>query len=137
MNRSTGLKTKRVAMKHQKRMSYARCFDRDQVGMMDVFPDQLKLAVESQHDCTATLVQSVPVTERAVITSEKAGLSFTREETVWDGVVYVFDLTDQPEVRRAYAWSEEIDGKPRFLAVLHLGPIKGPTAAVREALKNG
>src|SRR5665213_83770 len=92
-------------------------------GMSEVSPDQLKLAVESQHGGTATFVQAVPVRE-------------THEgQIVWDGVVHVFALAGHPTANRAYAWSyERPDGKRRFFAVLHVPPITGPREAVRAAI---
>jgi hypothetical protein len=92
--------------------------------MPEVSPDQIKRAVESQHGGTATLVQSVPVTERQ------------GSATVWEGVVHVFDLTGHPMATRAYAWSSPIEGsdKRRFFAVLHQGAIKSPLDAVRAAI---
>ena len=53
--------------------------------MIEIKPDELKRAVETQHGCTATLVQSVPVRERH------------GDATVWEGIVHVFDLTGHPE----------------------------------------
>jgi|SRR3954471_14638636 hypothetical protein len=87
-------------------------------------PDQLKQAVESQHGGKATFVQAVPVKE------EHDG------QTVWDGTVHVFDLAHHPDgAFRAYAWSYEMDdGKRRFFAVLHGGPITSPKDAVRAAI---
>ena len=92
--------------------------------MIEIKPDELKRAVETQHGCTATLVQSVPVRERH------------GDATVWEGIVHVFDLTGHPKAMRAYAWSSPIDGsnKRRFFAVLHLPPITTPAAAVRAAI---
>lgn len=93
--------------------------------MTEVSPDQLKQAVESQHGGTATFVQAVPVHETH------------NGETVWDGVVHVFDLDDCPIIGadRAYAWSYELgDGRRRFFAVLHMPPITGPREAVRAAI---
>ena len=85
---------------------------------------QLKAAVEHQHGGNATLVQTVPVKETF------------RDNVVWDGVVHVFDLEDNPNANRAYAWSSPIEGsiKRRFFAVLHTGPIKSPVDAVRAAI---
>ena len=92
--------------------------------MTEASTSSLKEAVESQHGGTATLVQSVPIHE------EHNG------ETAWDGTVHVFDLRDSPSgATRAYAWSyERPDGKRRFFAVLHVGPITGPREAVRAAI---
>ena len=57
-------------------------------------------------------------------------------ETVWDGVVHVFELKGSNSgAFRAYAWSyERDDGKRRFFAVLHMGPVTGPVEAVRAAI---
>jgi hypothetical protein len=87
-------------------------------------PDQLKEVVEAQHGGQATLMQSVPVRE-----------SFGGK-TVWEGVVHVFDLADNPKATRAYAWSSPVEGsdKRRFFAVLHMGAIKSPVDAVRAAI---
>lgn len=92
--------------------------------MIDVLPDQLKRAVESQHGCTATLLQSVPV-------KEAFGGAM-----VWDGVVHVFQINGHPRASKAYAWSSPIEGsdRRRFFAVLHLPPITSPVDAVRAAI---
>jgi hypothetical protein len=91
---------------------------------MDVDPNQLKVAVERMHGCSATLSQSVPIKEshQGVI--------------VWEGVVHVFDLKGHPKATRAYAWSSPIEGsdKRRFFAVLHQPPVTSPTEAVRAAI---
>jgi len=90
--------------------------------MSELSVDQLRRAVEDQHGGTATLVQSVPVDERH------------DGKPVWQGVVHVFDLAGHPKAKRAYAWSTELDdGKRRFYAVLHVGPVTGPREAVRAA----
>jgi hypothetical protein len=85
---------------------------------------ELKKAVEVQHEGIATFVQSVPVRETY------------KGDTVWEGVVHVYDLTGHPRATRAYAWSSPIEGsdKRRFFAVLHIGAIKSPADAVRAAI---
>ena len=92
--------------------------------MTEVSPDQLKQAVESQHGGTTTLVQAVPVHETH------------NGQTVWDGVVHVFDLKGSTSgAFRAYAWSYELgDGRRRFFAVLHTPQIDGPRKAVAAAI---
>jgi hypothetical protein len=92
--------------------------------MIEVDARQLKEAIETQHGGTATLTQAVPVRETF------------KGEPVWEGVVHVFDLEGHPKATRAYAWSSPIVGstKRRFFAVLHIGPIKSPTDAVRAAI---
>lgn len=85
--------------------------------------DQLKRAVESQHGGKASFVQSVPIHE------EHNG------QTVWDGLVAVFDLIGHPSANRAYAWSyERPDGGRRYFAVLHAPPVQSPRDAVRAAI---
>src|SRR6185503_9516051 len=92
--------------------------------MTEVAPSELKKAVESQHGGVAHYVQSVPVKEQF------------REQPVWEGTVAIFDLRSSPSgCNRAYAWSYELDdGKRRFFAVLHAGPIDSPASAVRAAI---
>lgn len=85
---------------------------------------QLATAVERQHGCTATFAQSVHVKEAH------------QGATVWEGVVYIFDLEGHPKATRAYAWSSPIEGsdKRRFFAVLHQPPVTSPAEAVRAAI---
>lgn len=84
----------------------------------------LTKAVEDQHGGTATFVQSVPVDE------------CHNGKPVWQGVVHVFDLADNPNATRAFAWSSPIEGSPkrRLFAVLQMGAIKTPVDAVRAAV---
>jgi len=48
----------------------------------------------------------------------------------------VFDLAGNAKATRAYAWSSPVEGsdKRRFFAVLHVGRIDSPQAAVRAAI---
>ena len=81
-------------------------------------------AVETQHKCRAVHRNIVRVRE------EYEG------EAVWDGNVYVFDLTDHPTANIAYGWSDPVPGtdRRRFYAVLHTGPVDSPESAVRAAI---
>jgi hypothetical protein len=91
---------------------------------MEVSADQLKRAVEGQHGGTARLVAIERVKE------------VFDGQTVWDGVVHVFNLNGHPRATKAYAWSSPIEGteRRRFYAVLHLGGIRSPLDAVRAAI---
>lgn len=84
----------------------------------------LKDAIEHQHGGTALHVESAPIKETF------------QGQTVWEGVVEVFDLEGNPKATRAYAWSSPIEGsdKQRIYAVLHLGGIRSPQDAVRAAI---
>jgi len=97
---------------------------KDRCLISEVSTSELKSAIESQHGGTATLAQSVPVTETHAGT------------VVWDGLVHIFDLKGHPTASRAYAWSSPIEGsdKRRFFAVLHQGPVKSPVDAVQAAI---
>jgi len=56
-------------------------------------------------------------------------------QTVWEGVVHVFDLDYHRDITTAYAWSYELpDGKRRFFVVEHNGSIDSPQKAVRAAI---
>lgn len=71
------------------------------------------------HSCTSVRhVQSVPTNE------------VFQGQTVWQGVVEVFDITGHPKAKRAYAW--EIPGPPRdWVAVLEIPPVKSAQTAVQ------
>jgi hypothetical protein len=86
--------------------------------------NDLQAAIEAQHGGTATHVESVPIKETF------------QGQTVWEGVVEVFDLEGHPKATRAYSWSTQNEGsdKRRFYAVLHLGGIRSPQDAVRAAI---
>jgi hypothetical protein len=92
--------------------------------MTEVDVVQLERAVEAQHGCAATFVQSVPVKETF------------GGKMVWEGIVHVFRLVGHPTAKQAYAWSSPIEGsdKRRFFAVLHQPPITSPAEAVRAAI---
>jgi hypothetical protein len=85
---------------------------------------QLGAAIEFQHGGRATFIRSVPVKEMHT------------GQTVWEGIVHVFDLEGHPKATRAYAWSSPIEGstKRRFFAVLHIPPIVSPLDAVQAAI---
>ena len=85
--------------------------------------EELRDVIRQLHGADATHVESVPVKE------------IFRGETVWEGVVEVFDLIDHPTALRAYAWAhDEKRPKESSVAVLHIAPITSPAAAVRAAI---
>jgi hypothetical protein len=59
-------------------------------------------------------------------------------KTVWEGIVYVFDLDGHPTATRCYAWSEKTARfgrfRQRFFVVLHQEPADSPAAAVRATI---
>src|SRR5215213_7849822 len=92
--------------------------------MKNVEVEQMRNAVQNMHGGIATLVQAVPVRETF------------QGQTVWEGVVHVFDLTGHPTATRAYAWPFPAEGsdQPRYVAVLHTDRINSPLEAVRAAI---
>ncbi len=92
--------------------------------MTEASIDALIEAIRNLHGCDATWVEAAPVKETF------------EGQTVWEGVVQVFDLQGHPEASRCYAWSYELDesGKRKFTAVLHKPPVDSPQAAVRAAI---
>ena len=89
---------------------------------MDRISD-LKQAIESLHDCTASYSESVDIIEKY------------EDLTVWEGTVHVFDI-DHPDSDTGYAWSSPVEGssKRKFYAVLKIPPVDTPKAAVRASI---
>ena len=82
----------------------------------------IQRAVEKGNDCKAKHVESVPV------------LEMFRGQTVWEGVVEVFDLSGHPKAKRAYGWAYQDGKETRFVSVLELPPVDSPNTAVRAAI---
>lgn len=86
---------------------------------------ELREVIRRLHGAEATHVESVSVKETF------------KGQTVWEGIVEVFDLVGHPTAHRVYAWAHETDdpNKPlRHVTVLHLHPIKSAQDAVRAAI---
>jgi hypothetical protein len=86
---------------------------------------ELRDVIRKLHKASATHVESVPVTETH------------QGQTVWDGVVEVFDLTGHPKANRIYAWAHDTDDPKqpkRYVTVLHIPPVVSPETAVRAAI---
>lgn len=90
----------------------------------EVSKESLQKAILDLHGCKSTWVKSVSVKE------------VFEGETVWEGIVQVFDLIDHPKAKRCYAWSHELEGskKRKFFAVLHQGVVDSPEKAVKAAI---
>ncbi len=87
--------------------------------------EELRDVIRRLHGAEATHVESVPVKETF------------KGETVWEGIVEVFDLAGHATAHRVYAWAHETDDpqKPiRHITVLHLHPVKSAQDAVRAAI---
>jgi hypothetical protein len=84
--------------------------------------EELRDAIHHLHGGKATHRESVPIKE------------VFQGQTVWDGIVEVFDLEGHPRASRVYAWLHDT-GDPAKAAqpvtVLHIHPALSPLAAVR------
>jgi len=92
---------------------------------MPTYIEDLRDIIRRLHGAEATHVESVPVKETL------------KGQTVWEGIVEVFDLAGHATAHRVYAWAHETDDpdKPvRHVTVLHLHPIKSAQDAVRVAI---
>jgi hypothetical protein len=78
---------------------------------------RLQLVIHQLHNCAATWLESVPVTETF------------EGKIVWQGNVEVFALRDHPKAKRCYGWSY---GEPEeFITILELPPVKSAQDAVK------
>lgn len=87
--------------------------------------EALSRVIHELHGVEATHRESVPVEE------------VWRGQTVWDGVVEVFDLKGHPKAHRAYAWSYLTDNPKhptRHVTVLHVSPVLSMRTAVQAAI---
>jgi hypothetical protein len=87
--------------------------------------DELKAIIHKLHGATATHRESVPVKE------------VWQGQTIWDGIVEVFDLEGHPKANTAYAWSQDADNPDRptyHFTVLHIPPAVSPETAVRAVI---
>jgi len=81
-------------------------------------------AIERIYHCKALYLRSVTVSESA------AG------RTLWDGVVYVFELIGHPVANRCYAWNqwEDLEGEHDLVVVVPgVPPVDSPSAAIKAA----
>ena len=87
--------------------------------------EELRDAIRRLHGVEATHVESVPVKETF------------GGQTVWDGIVEVFELKGHPKANWAYAWAHDTDDpqKPRHhVTVLHIPPVTSAVLAVKAAI---
>jgi hypothetical protein len=87
--------------------------------------EELRDIIRRLHGAEATHVESVAVKETF------------KGQTVWEGIVEVFDLVGHPTAHRVYAWANEPDDpsqKRQHVTVLHLHPVKSAQDAVRAAI---
>jgi hypothetical protein len=87
--------------------------------------EELQGTIRHLHKAHPKHIESVPVTE------------VFKGQTVWDGVVEVFDLFGHPKANRIYAWAHGTDDPKhpkRYVTVLNIPPVVSPQTAVRAAI---
>ena len=82
----------------------------------------LRDAVETEHQCKANHIDSVPLRE------------MSGDALVWEGVVERFSLSGHPQAHLCYAWTVQDGNKTRYVTVLKLPPVESPKTAVRAAI---
>jgi len=94
----------------------------------EVPKEALQEAIHNLHGCESTWRESVPVKE------------VSQGQTLWQGVVQVFELHGHPTTNRCHAWSYAAQGseKRHFVAGPHQGLLDSPersarTGTVKEA----
>lgn len=91
--------------------------------MASAYITELQELIRRLHGVHATHVESVPVKE------------VFQGQTVWEGIVEVFELHGHPTAPKVYAWSHDADGqKKRHVTVLHVAPITSAIEAVRASI---
>jgi hypothetical protein len=82
--------------------------------------DRLRKAILDLHGCDSFHAGSIAVHETF------------QGQTIWRGVVEVFELRGHPTATNAYAWSYKTDaGETRYVAVLGVPPVNSAADAVR------
>lgn len=85
--------------------------------------DNLKRAILQQHGCEATYLESVNT------------LDTFEGQTVWRGIVAVFQIINHPKATRCYAWDRWLpNGKKCYVTVLGIPPIGSPRKAIEAAI---
>ena len=106
----------------QARMSNAHLW---QFRKLALHIDELRDTIHRLHGAKASHVHSVPVKE------------VFQANTIWDGMVEVFELIGHPKADRIYAGihdTDEPDKPKRHVTVLHLPPVVSAQTAVKAAI---
>jgi hypothetical protein len=85
--------------------------------------EAIRKDVEEHAGCSATHVDSTPVTEGYL------------DQIVWEGVVETFELHGHPKAQRAYGWRFGEGKNAQYTVVLGISPVDSPNAAVRASIE--
>ena len=89
--------------------------------------EELQDVIKKLHNAVARHLESVPVKETH------------KGQTVWEGVVEVFELIGHPQASKIYAWTHdswhgEASSGSRTITVLNIHPIQSAHDAVRAVI---
>ena len=90
-----------------------------------IYIDALQDAIRKAHGCESQHVQSIPVRQTL------------RGQTVWEGVVEVFDLVGHPKAKQCYAWGHHAgrnEKQSHYTVVLRVSPVDSPADAVKTLM---
>lgn len=96
--------------------------------MVTSYISKLQDAIRYLYQCDSKHIGTIAVTERF--------LAFGYD-TLWQGEVEVFEISDHAKAKRAYAWSHRVEGERqqlRYVAVLEVDPITSAAEAVKAAI---
>ena len=85
---------------------------------------RLQNAIRQLHHCESKYVESVTVS---------GSFLFLDTSTVDESEVAVFELSDNAQAKRAYAWSYRAGNNTRCVVVLEIPPINSPRTALEAA----
>jgi hypothetical protein len=83
--------------------------------------EKLQSVILRRHACQASWSESLPVHD------------VFRGQTIWQGIVEVFQLSGHPTARKAYAWLDqdgENDTTEMVETILEIPPVDSPLSAV-------
>lgn len=86
------------------------------------YVESLRQAIRRLYGCVSKHSSSIPVKETF------------NGQTVWDGVVEVFDLIDCPNANRCYAWSYAEGKETKYYVVLEIPPVNSAKTAVQASI---
>jgi hypothetical protein len=87
--------------------------------------EELRDVIRRLHGVESKHVESVPVKETF------------QGQTVWEGMVEVFEVIEHPKASRIYAWASnpnDPESKRHYITALHIHPVTSAVAAVRAAI---
>ena len=85
----------------------------------------LQEAIRKTHGCESKHTGSVPVEEEF------------KGQTIWSGVVEVFEIINHPMTSVCYAWAHHLEkgkAKSRYVTVLKIPPVISPETAVKASI---